>query len=197
MPLIMQDNTCLVYHNDCRRGLAIGKPPSVCCMTIFFFEKLLIAKSDASTSRQVARWLSNDIFLKTDLFLFPLRDEARKHWVLVAIDMHGQMCEFYDSAQLPHDKNSFAHSAFDLVTRYLDAKALSCGSQIRPSSFKRVGVVDMLPQQSDGDQCGVFVLAFASLLARGHKPPFYMMDCVTIEQIRDRIAYEILLLFKR
>lgn len=195
MSLIMRDNDCLVNHAECRRVAAGGTPPVVTCLTPFFYSQLVGTLGKRVQYATLMNWIPNDMFRKTDLFLIPVNDIVRKHWVLVAVDLREKRVEFYDSAKLPDERNDMARSALDAIARFLEAKAISCGSTTDWRNFTRVTSVPYIAQQEDGIQCGVFMLAYACLLARGHRPPFEMMRVVSVRNMRDRIAYEVFRMF--
>ena len=188
MSLIMLDNMCLVNHEDCQRSVAGGKPPVVMCTTPFFYSRLVDSLGNNFKRGELMQWFPNDIFLKTDLFLFPVNDKQREHWVLVAVDLRGKTAEFYDSAKLSDDCNEFARSTLEQIMLFVEAKGVSCGSTTDWSSFELVPSVPRIAQQADDIQCGVFLLAYASLLARGHRPPFIMMGVCLVKSMWDRIA---------
>jgi Ulp1 family protease len=56
-----------------------------------------------------------------------------------------------------------------------------------------VEALEGAPIQVDGNSCGVFMLAFASLLAKGHSPPFKFSQ-EDIMAMRIRMTHDILML---
>ncbi|XP_077580792.1 sentrin-specific protease 5-like [Stigmatopora nigra] len=139
-----------------------------------FFHRKLAAKGFDG----VKRWTKQvDLFSKT-LVLVPVHLEF--HWCLVAVDMRCKKISLLDSQELA------SQQVPQNILKYLKEEAREKRRRSFVDGWKLSS--DEVPQQSNENDCGVFVLEYSRCLALGRPLRFSQRD---IPQIRRRIYKEL------
>ncbi|KAM4729088.1 sentrin-specific protease 5-like [Anableps anableps] len=140
-----------------------------------FFHRQLMTKGYDG----VRRWTKQvDLFSKT-LLLVPIHLEV--HWCLVTADISAKKICLYDSQG--HSLQKVARN----ILKYLMSEA----KEKKQASFQEgwtVSFVEEIPQQTNENDCGVFVLEYSRCLALSRSFQFSQQD---IPKIRKRIYKEL------
>ncbi|XP_034136557.1 sentrin-specific protease-like [Drosophila guanche] len=126
--------------------------PSVYAMSTFFAEKLL----DGGGHAAVRRWTRNVNIFAYDLILVPVNQHF--HWTLAVIDMARQAITYYDSKAGENCKLLTALERY-LCEEFEDKH----GQPLDPSLWAKEHDA-MTPQQSNNDDCGVYLCLLAKHL---------------------------------
>jgi sentrin-specific protease 1 len=121
-----------------------------------------------------------DIFSKP-LLLMPVC--INNHWALVAVNHQRPSIAYLDSMG-----NSGRKEAV-LVRDFLRHIAQHLGKSVNVDQYKIESRMRGLPQQTNGYDCGVFMLVFADCLVRGVRMTFTQQDILSY---RARILFELL-----
>ncbi|GBG70725.1 hypothetical protein CBR_g8024 [Chara braunii] len=193
MKLILHDNNCIKFHRECdtsfdkSNACGASTVPVTAAYSSYFFAKLLGKNMEYSYER-VARWFRDVIIADTELILAPYHDIKRKHWTLLVADRRRHVIEYYDSM----DTNiEFAKELTGHFASFIVQRSTQQGRPVDISCFEHNCLVDDIPKQEDAYQCGVFMLTYASLLARGKVSPFHF-SMKDIQGIRRRIAIDLI-----
>ncbi|KAG8237415.1 hypothetical protein J437_LFUL017522 [Ladona fulva] len=168
--------------------------PSIYAFNTFFYPRL-----SSSGYSSVKRWTKKvDLFAK-DMVLIPLHLEI--HWALAVIDFRQKTICYYDSM------NGRKNSILQLMLNYLQEERMDKKREKFDTFGWQLKLVQDIPQQRNGFDCGVFACIFAEHLARGlvkdeikktstskcrsSYPPFpFSQD--NMPYFRKRMIYEIL-----
>lgn len=126
-----------------------------------------------------------------DLLLLPVH--LRIHWALLAVDIPGKAVHYFDSLlQLHSEQNEQEYE------RLMAAALRWLRDELLDKKFARLDTSDWLsyihtpgegmPQQGNGEDCGVFLCEFARCLAEGRR---FNFDQSTMPLARRRIALAI------
>lgn len=97
-------------------------------------------------------------------------NHGNAHWAVCAAWPATRRCGYYDSLRYTDSavRDSYAAHACNRLTRWVDDYEKEVGvTAVRPPSWTRVGSSDYVPKQNNGNDCGVFSLYFAELIALG------------------------------
>ncbi|XP_071453796.1 uncharacterized protein [Hetaerina americana] len=165
--------------------------PSVYCFNTFFYPKL-----NSNGYSSIRRWTKKvDIFQK-DMLIVPLHLEI--HWALAVVDFRQQTICYYDSM------NGRKRNILQVLMKYLQDEKSDKKKEKFDSSGWNIKLIQDIPQQRNGYDCGVFACMFAETLSRGvvsgwkgsskcrrTYPPFpFSQD--NMPYFRKRMIYEIL-----
>ncbi|GBG86785.1 hypothetical protein CBR_g42069 [Chara braunii] len=167
--------------DDCGRTAATMKTYT---FNSFFASSLLLRGLAA-----ILRWAKDVDLLSHDLVLAPVHKDG-EHWSLFAIDFSRRVLEIYDSFSCSSSKDFFYSALLDKTVKFFSTVAGAAGDGRTFDHFAREVSVKGVPRQHDGASCGVFMLMFASCLARGLRPPFGFSHR-HISSIRARLALAI------
>ena len=92
-----------------------------------------------------------------------------KHWTLVVADFRRMRIEYYDS--LTPDVE-LVRKVTGGLAKFIYARSNSQGKLVDMTTFHHIWEQEGIPRHKGFDECGVFMLTYASLLARGIRPPF-------------------------
>ncbi|GBG64100.1 hypothetical protein CBR_g40548 [Chara braunii] len=149
--------------DDCGRSIAAMKTYTFNS----FFASTLLLRGPTS----VSRWAKDVDLLSQDLVLAPVH-KGGTHWSLLAIDFSRCVLKIFDSFSCSSLKDDFYSTLFDNVVKYLNMVASATTDGRTFDHFACEVRMKGVPQQQDGASCGVFILMFASCLAKGLRPPF-------------------------
>jgi len=152
-------------------------------MSSFFYVKLMSGSRNVYDYSGVRRWTRRvDIFEK-DRILFPI-NLNNSHWALAMIDLENRTVEYFDSLGFPHRK------ILDDLLRWLcDESEDKKKKELDVDSYEIIVHEKRIPQQSNSDDCGVFMCKFADYLSRGLVPSF---DSSSMNYFRCRMAHEVM-----
>ncbi|XP_046401958.1 uncharacterized protein LOC124167936 [Ischnura elegans] len=165
--------------------------PSVHCFNTFFYPKL-----NSSGYSSVRRWTKKvDIFQK-EILIVPLHLEI--HWALAVVDFRQKSICYYDSM------NGRKKNILQVILKYLQEEKNDKKKENFDGSGWELKLIQDIPQQRNGYDCGVFACMFAEHLSRGLAngskgsskckrpyPPFpFSQD--NMPYFRKRMIYEIL-----
>ncbi len=167
---------------------------STACMTrqtssglrVFSFSFFFFTKLQLHGHSGVERWPKNVDLLHFDLIFVPMHKD-NDHWILLFINLRGNVFEIFDSYPPVIADSRFYLSVFELIVQYLE-RHTSYGQL--PGSWESMAgnvTVEGVPRQVDGASCGVFMLMFATLLQHGDRPPF-RFSSEDISVIRRQLA---------
>merc|ERR1739838_105806 len=187
------------------------RPPAIQTFNTFFWSKL--CPNDTSYDyNAVRRWTSRkkiDIFAK-DILLIPVHVTG-SHWALGVIHMAKKRCHFLDSLTSSRDSmpSSFAENAKRwIMDEDMDKKGgagakewdeLTDWTLIRNGKPERATnstehTLDnppMVPQQTNGNDCGVFTCWFAECVADGRWYHSIDFNAADMDVLRPLMAYYI------
>ncbi len=191
--LVRLDNMCRISHRECdsgRDGTVVegkGCIPITTIFSSFFFTKLFNDDMQYQYSA-VQKWMTDIDVGDVDLIIASFHVRNSNHWTLVVADLRRQNMEYYDS--LTPDKE-LARKVTDGFARFLLERSVEQGKVVNTKYFNYIWNVPGIPRQRDINECGVFMLTYASLLAGGFFPP-YNFSFDDIHSIRGRIALDVL-----
>ncbi|OXB65267.1 hypothetical protein ASZ78_001574 [Callipepla squamata] len=152
--------------------------PTLYAFSTFFYPKLISLGYGA-----VRRWTRNVDLFKYDIILVPIH--LREHWTLVVVDVRKKTITYFDSLGKKRDK------ICEIVLQYLQEESwdkqkvkLSCSEwTLRNMEAHEI------PQQSNGNDCGVFMCKYADYVSREKPITFTEND---IPYFRKRMVWEII-----
>ncbi|GLC36067.1 hypothetical protein PLESTF_000972800 [Pleodorina starrii] len=185
-------------------------------LTVFAFNSFFFSKLTDKGSRkcfaygEVRRWTmpcrtyTADCVLMRDLLLFPI-NHGNSHWCLAAVWPRRRLLQYFDSLG---GSRATADWVMGTLLRWLltDAEdkgvthgsvdtagaAAGAAAEAAAAGWRREWSELRIPQQLDGGSCGVFVCAFAELLARGVPPEAFGFSQTDIPAMRRGMAEQIL-----
>ena len=152
------------YLNDeiinCYLSLVSGHRRDIFCFSSFFMSKLY-DDDKAYNYSKVKRWKRPDLFKLKQVFVPINVDNSNDHWILAVIDMTCKRIRMYDSAYGTGKKY------LGILKRFLDDELLKNMTTFLNERAWQLVESDprVVPQQGNGYDCGVFVLAFAHALS--------------------------------
>jgi Ulp1 family protease len=149
----------------------------------FFFTKL--SEGDVYRYDLVERWTNGVDILKKEKILVPIH-RNKCHWALAIINIEKEEFRYLDS--LKYYSIAEADSAITFLANWLYHESLKRNSSYRndPRGWRRF-LDTACPKQSNGFDCGVFVLLFAWTYGLDNAPP----DGIEPDRIRQKIAKDI------
>lgn len=168
------------------RSRAKPELPSTFCFNSFLYP-MFKAKGFESVRNFTRR---SDIFSKT-LILIPIYQN--NHWSLVLVDTAEKQISYFDSMSETQKKNANAHQyvveIVDQIQSYLAFEFLQKrGVLLDSENWKTIHILT-IPQQTNNDDCGVFMCQFAKLLSCKQPLNFSSAD---IPRLREQMCSEIL-----
>ncbi|KAI9295925.1 cysteine proteinase [Neoconidiobolus thromboides FSU 785] len=154
--------------------------------TTYFFTTLV-----EQGYKKVARWTRKTDIFKKDILLIPI-NLNNAHWACAIVHFKRKRIEYYDSIPSTNSKNHVV----GILKSYLNEECMD--KKKIPFNFDEWTdyTPNLIPQQMNGTDCGVFLLSFATCLIhpkfqknREIQFPFNQND---IQYIRKRILYELL-----
>ncbi|KAL6057979.1 hypothetical protein STEG23_015848 [Scotinomys teguina] len=159
------------------RNQSQGYPP-VHAFNSFFYTKL-----KCGGYRSVKRWTrAVDLFAK-ELILVPIHLDV--HWSLVAIDLREKSIVYLDSM------GQKRQGILEMIFQYLqDESKARRNIDLNPLEWKRSSkTAEEIPQQRNGNDCGVFTCKYADYISRGRPFTFSQQD---MPLFRKKMVWEIL-----
>ncbi|CAG7837161.1 unnamed protein product [Allacma fusca] len=150
--------------------------PSVYVFTTFFYPKYL----NEGYSNILKRWTRKVDLFSYDLLIFPIH--LGIHWCLAAADRRKKMIKYYDSLG---GKNYQCPKA---LLQYLGKEHQERKKTSLDDSWI-TEIVEDIPQQQNGSDCGMFACKFAEYLSRDAELNFKQED---MNYYRERMIYEII-----
>ncbi|OSX67769.1 hypothetical protein POSPLADRAFT_1042981 [Postia placenta MAD-698-R-SB12] len=155
------------------------KPLDVHYFSTFFWSKL---ENEGYEKGRLAKWTKKvDIFQK-DVVLIPV-NHGNSHWTAAAINFRQKRIESYDSMGIVRP------NVFRLLRAYLDAEHKN--KKKKPFDFTgwQDYVLEDVPLQENGYDCGVFTCQFLEALSRGEEP--FRFQQAHMPYLRRRMVWEI------
>ncbi|CAF1442611.1 unnamed protein product [Rotaria sp. Silwood1] len=151
----------------------------VYAFSTFFYSKL---SKDGPTHTSWDRWMrrGNVAFFDYDLILIPIHQG--NHWTLTTIDFRSRCIGYYDSLGGTDDMCLGRIYAF-VEHMYATKRQITS----MPDGW-RVQPMNMIPEQANGSDCGVFACQFGKYLAREWPLDFTQAQ---MAQFRLQMIYEI------
>ncbi|GBG67024.1 hypothetical protein CBR_g78803 [Chara braunii] len=136
---------------------------------------------------KVKMWFTEIMISDMDLIIAPFHVAQNQHWTLVVADLRRRKIEYYDSRTADRELAAKVTGGF---ARFLYMRSVEQGKEIDTANFNHIWQVEGIPKQRDFNECGVFMLTYASLLARGFLPPLRFTSD-DMKKIRCRIAFDV------
>ena len=150
----------------------------------FFWQK--VQRGDwAGLAAYTRRWKVK--VWEKQLLLFPIAI-ANTHWALCAVDMQRKSISYYDSL-VATGKGCRISQLFENVMHFLQDEAVECAVEMRAEEWEFQPATSELPQQHNGNDCGVFLCVFAAYLAKRRKFDFGQQQ---MAYFRQKITFELL-----
>lgn len=146
----------------------------------------LISKSKYDV-RAGMHYVKEQNLLDWDFLYIPINLRG-VHWVMVGVDL--RICAIWGIDPLPTKEDSLADEMY-IIARFFDdlAKIRRKAGQEPVSILSwRRAMMEKVPTQQDGYNCGVYVLMFAELMSR---PTYLVIDHATLPDMRKRIAVDL------
>ncbi|KAH8301370.1 hypothetical protein KR059_001404, partial [Drosophila kikkawai] len=156
-----------------------GKLPSVYAMNTFFMPRLL--KHGFCTVR---RWTKKVNLFSKQIIPVPVHFSGQpNHWSMAIIDMRHKTIRFYDSMGKRND------SALEALKMYLQQESVDKRKENFDTSDFKLETAKDVPQQYNGNDCGVFCCMFAEYITRDAPLTFTQAHMVAM---RKKMILEIL-----
>jgi len=152
------------YLNDqvinCYLSLVSGHRRDIFCFSSFFMPALY-DNDKAYNYSKLKRWKRPDLFKLKRVFVPINVDNSNDHWILAVIDMTCKRISMYDSA------SGMGKKYIGILKRFLDDEFLkNMATSLNEPAWQFVeSDPRVVPQQGNGYDCGVFLLAFAHALS--------------------------------
>lgn len=150
-----------------------------------FFYKKLYNPNTRYDYKAVRRWTTQRkigySLMDCDKIFVPIHKEI--HWCLAIIDMKAKKFQYLDSL-----RGSDAH-VLDVLVKYITDEAKDKTGQDLDVSSWETQLVEDLPQQENGSDCGMFMIKYADFHSRGLPLSFFQTH---MPYFRKRTAKEIL-----
>lgn len=152
--------------------------PRVYAFNTFFFPKLAVGGYAA-----VKRWTRSVDLFSFDILLVPLH--CTMHWCLAAVDFRKRTISYYDSLKSQGDKHHFLLR----LQSYIEDE--SQGKKNKGIDWDAWALIDVeeLPQQTNTNDCGVFICQYSECLSRDAPMEFGQEH---MPYFRERMTYEVL-----
>ncbi|CAF0993332.1 unnamed protein product [Rotaria sordida] len=151
----------------------------VYAFSTFFYSKLT---KDGPTHTSWDRWMrrGNVAFFDYDLILIPIHQG--NHWTLTTIDFRSRCIGYYDSLGGTDDM------CLGRIYAFVEHMYVTKRQTISMPDGWRVQPMNMIPEQANGSDCGVFACQFGKYLAREWPLDFTQAQ---MAQFRLQMIYEI------
>ncbi|XP_020082555.1 ubiquitin-like-specific protease ESD4 [Ananas comosus] len=150
-----------------------------------FFNKKLISGSNGYDFKAVRRWTTQRklgySLIECDKIFVPIHKEI--HWCLAVVDVKDKKFQYLDSL------GGIDIMVLRVLARYLMDEVKDKNAKQIDTSSRKQEVVDNLPLQKNGWDCGMFMLKYADFYSRGLSLSFKQDD---MTYFRRRTAKEIL-----
>jgi len=152
--------------------------PKCHAMNTFFYPKL-----STQSYKSVRRWTKKVDIFSLDLVFYPIH--LGVHWTLAVVDFRSKEINYYDSMGSPNAK------CLHHLRQYLSEEhANKKGTPYDTSDWTLSSIdADIIPQQMNGSDCGVFACTFAEFISRDADLAFEQSD---MPLIRRTMVWEIL-----
>jgi len=135
----------------------------------------------------------NPAFLDSELILIPVHIIERKHWVAAAISIKDRYFKFFDSLQTNNDNKKAKKQLIKRYAKKIHAFLYKYGQhrQIDLGEYRAWAISNEqnIPQQDNGNDCGIYALLFIEYLSRGTtKFDFQQSD---VSKMRKIMIYEL------
>ncbi|TKV96168.1 hypothetical protein SEVIR_9G411700v4 [Setaria viridis] len=150
----------------------------------FFYKKLACGKNGYDY-KSVKRWttrrkLGYDLIECNKIFV-PVHKDV--HWCLAIINMKKNTFQYLDSL------GGMDHNVLNMLARYIAEEVKDKSNEVIDTSSWQEDIVDDIPLQQNGWDCGMFMLKYIDFHSRGLSLSFRQKD---MEYFRKRTAKEIL-----
>lgn len=161
------------------------------------FSKLLSTNDDSDDG--VSRWGKKrcDTYIGTGTNIFQMNkvfwpiNHNNQHWSLVVADIEQQKLHYYDSlGKCQSKKNNMcklAKNTLPVIMEYLKNEHKKINKTEFPSTWRECDQSNTIPQQCNGYDCGVFLIAYADLLSVDES--LSTIDSNKMNEVRDRIKF--------
>lgn len=153
--------------------------PSVYAMNTFFYGKI--------DSESINRWTSKIDLFFYDLLVIPIHLEI--HWTLIVVDFRKKTIEYFDSFNSSDDHTKESEKIFKSIRKYLNQEYLLRKGLTFNFTDWNDTIVKNIPQQTNGNDCGVFLCTFANYRCADKKFNFTQEN---IPFFRKKMTYEVL-----
>ncbi|XP_039829971.1 putative ubiquitin-like-specific protease 1B isoform X2 [Panicum virgatum] len=135
--------------------------------------------------KSVKRWTTHRKLgyelIECDKIFFPVHKDV--HWCLAIINMKENTFQYLDSL------GGTDHNVLNMLARYIAEEVNDKSNKVIDTSSWHEEIVDDIPLQQNGWDCGMFMLKYIDFHSRGLNLSFNQED---MEYFRKRIAKEIL-----
>ena len=163
-----------------RRSSSDPDSPKVFCLTTFLYPKFI--SKERGGYQLVRRWTKKLDIFQADVILFPI-NLGNFHWALVSVNLKEKRVLYHDSFGT-NNRYCLRKIHDYLLEEHQDKK----GTPIDYTNFT-FSVDRSAPRQSNGFDCGVFLLKYADCITRGMPLTFDKQD---VTKFRKKIMFEIL-----
>jgi len=156
----------------------------------FFFPKLQQSYKNVerwTTPKKVFNATRQSTLFQLDRIVIPIFEKKQEHFVLVEVAMLEKTIRLYDS--LSAHIGPVKRRILDSVQNYLLVEFKAKVGYGEPSTFTEE-VVEDLPRQQNGTDCGVFLCWYAQCIVDGVDPGSAHLEL--IDSLRERLAYEVI-----
>lgn len=147
----------------------------------YIFSTFFYTKLSTSGYQGVSNWKRTNQLFEKRLLMFPIH--LHRHWCLVAVDVSQRIISLYDSLTIGNTK------PMDIIENFLVLEA--SGKDITLGSWTKV--CEDSPQQTNFNDCGVYVCMNARNLSEQTTFKFYLDISSTRNQIKLELLYSKLL----
>jgi len=150
----------------------------------FFYKKLACGKNGYDY-KSVKRWTTHRKLgyelIECDKIFVPVHKDV--HWCLAIINMKENTFQYLDSL------GGTDHNVLNMLARYIAEEVKDKSNKVIDTSSWHEEIVDDIPLQQNGWDCGMFMLKYIDFHSRGLNLSFSQKD---MEYFRKRTAKEIL-----
>ncbi|RLN41377.1 putative ubiquitin-like-specific protease 1B [Panicum miliaceum] len=150
----------------------------------FFYKKLACGKSGYDY-KSVKRWTTHKKLgyglIECDKIFVPVHKDV--HWCLAIINMKENTFQYLDSL------GGTDHNVLNMLARYIAEEVKDKSNKVIDTSSWHEEIVDGIPLQQNGWDCGMFMLKYIDFHSRGLSLSFSQEH---MEYFRERTAKEIL-----
>lgn len=165
---------------------AEGDPPAVLFFNTFLCARLEARRANNKPWREFFRGslkkgIGGSKVLRPELIIIPV-NEGSNHWTLLAVYPQIRQIHYLNSIRRPRSKHA------ELVKEWLIAQLLDAKLPQEDAANWEI-VIEDVPQQNNGCDCGVFTLSNARLLAQGLSP--HSTNQQNMDSMRYLITWEL------
>jgi hypothetical protein len=143
----------------------------------------LVSTISGYNFNNVTRWLRNINVLEYAKLLLPILKRGN-HWTLAIVDLRDLGIQVFDSIYHPADQTTYdiLQHLCRLIGDIVRTKHRERQGEFAEERWRLRDTGPIIPQQTDGSSCGVFVCAYVDLLERNLSPPYNFrnadVDCM-------------------